>query len=76
MEIIALRNIVSGSAVQGKRVRFYSTTVDMANTLEREKRDGKAGRIAQSLMCMVGHYECADVLGYLPFSQAGGNYER
>jgi len=28
-----------------KRVRFYST-VDLVNLLEREKHDGKAGRIA------------------------------
>jgi DNA replication protein DnaC len=60
---------VSGIALQGKRVRFYST-VDLVNTLEREKRDGKAGRIAQSLMRM--DLVILDELGYLPFSQAGG----
>ena len=38
---------VSAIALQGKRVRFYST-VDLVNVLEREKRDGKAGRIALS----------------------------
>jgi DNA replication protein DnaC len=32
-----------------KRVRFY-TTVDLVNALEREKADGKAGRIAASLL--------------------------
>ena len=32
---------VSGIALQGKRVRFYST-VDLVNALEREKHDGKA----------------------------------
>ena len=42
---------VSGIALQGKRVRFYST-VDLVNVLEREKRDGKAGRIALTLMRM------------------------
>ena len=60
---------VSGIALQGKRVRFYST-VDLVNILEREKRDGKAGRIALSLMRM--DLVILDELGYLPFSQPGG----
>jgi DNA replication protein DnaC len=60
---------VAGIALQGKRVRFYST-VDLANVLEREKRDGKAGRMALSLMRM--DLVILDELGYLPFSQAGG----
>lgn len=60
---------VSGIASQGKRVRFYST-VDLVNVLEREKHDGKAGRIALSLMRM--DLIILDELGYLPFSQAGG----
>lgn len=60
---------VSGIALQGKRVRFYST-VDLVNVLEREKRDGKAGRVALSLMRMDPII--LDELGYLPFSQVGG----
>lgn len=60
---------VSGIAARGKRVRFYST-VDLVNLLEREKREGKAGRIALSLMRM--DLVILDELGYLPFSQAGG----
>ena len=60
---------VSGIVAQGKRVRFYST-VDLVNVLEREKRDGKAGRTAMSLMRM--DLVVLDELGYLPFSQAGG----
>jgi len=60
---------VSGIASQGKRVRFYST-VDLVNVLEKEKRDGKAGRMAQALMRM--DLIILDELGYLPFSQAGG----
>lgn len=60
---------VSGIALQGKRVRFYST-VDLVNVLEREKRDGKAGRIALNLMRM--DLVILDELGYLPFSQVGG----
>ena len=39
---------VSGIATKGKRVRFYST-VDLVNELEKEKREGKAGRIASGL---------------------------
>jgi DNA replication protein DnaC len=60
---------VSGITWQGKRVRFYST-VDLVNVLEREKRDGKAGRIALTLMRM--DLIILDELGYLPFSQTGG----
>lgn len=60
---------VAGIASMGKRVRFYST-VDLVNALEREKRDGKAGRLAQSLMRI--DLVILDELGYLPFSQAGG----
>ena len=60
---------VSGIATKGKRVRFYST-VDLVNELEKEKREGKAGRIALALtrLDLVILHE----LGYLPFSQAGG----
>jgi DNA replication protein DnaC len=35
---------VAGVTEHGKRVRFYST-VDLINALEREKAEGKAGRI-------------------------------
>jgi len=60
---------VAGIAAQGKRVRFYST-VDLVNALEQEKRDGRSGRMAQTLMRM--DLVILDELGYLPFSQAGG----
>lgn len=60
---------VSGIASKGKRVRFYST-VDLVNVLEREKRDGHAGRITATLMRM--DLVILDELGYLPFSQTGG----
>ena len=60
---------VSGIAAKGKRVRFYST-VDLVNELEKEKREGKAGRIALALMRL--DLVILDELGYLPFSQAGG----
>jgi len=60
---------VSGITSKDKRVRFYST-VDLVNQLEQEKAQGKAGRIATSLMRM--DMVILDELGYLPFSQAGG----
>ena len=60
---------VSGITSMGKRVRFYST-VYLVNLLEKEKHDGKGGRIALSLMRM--DLVILDELGYLPFSQVGG----
>lgn len=60
---------VAGITLRGLRVRFYCT-VDLVNALEQEKTQGKAGRIAQSLLRM--DLVILDELGYLPFSQAGG----
>jgi DNA replication protein DnaC len=60
---------VAGITQHGKRVRFYST-VDLVNLLEQEKAQGKAGRIANSLLRT--DLVILDELGYLPFSQAGG----
>jgi len=60
---------VSGITRHSKRVRFYSV-VDLVNALEHEKAQGKAGRIAASLLRMDA--VILDELGYLPFSQAGG----
>ncbi|MFN7433009.1 MAG: IS21-like element helper ATPase IstB [Betaproteobacteria bacterium] len=60
---------VAGITEYGKRVRFYST-VDLVNALEREKAEGRAGRIAASLLRL--DLVILDELGYLPFSQAGG----
>lgn len=60
---------VAGITGQSKRVRFYST-IDLVNALEQEKAQGKAGRIAASLLRM--DLVILDELGYLPFSQAGG----
>ena len=60
---------VAGITRHGKRVRFYST-VDLVNALEQEKAQGKAGRIATSLLRL--DLVVLDELGYLPFSQAGG----
>ena len=60
---------ISGLTHHGKKVRFYST-VDLVNALEQEKAQGKAGRIAASLLRL--DLVILDELGYLPFSQAGG----
>src|SRR5665213_1971124 len=60
---------VAGITGHGKRVRFYST-IDLVNALEQEKVQGKAGRIAASLLRI--DLVILDELGYLPFSQAGG----
>jgi DNA replication protein DnaC len=60
---------IAGIAHMAKRVRFFST-VDLVNALEREKADGRAGRIALSLVQM--DLVILDELGYLPFSQTGG----
>jgi DNA replication protein DnaC len=60
---------VTGITRHGKRVRFYST-VDLVNALEQEKVQGKAGRIAMSLLRM--DLVILDELGYLPFSPSGG----
>jgi DNA replication protein DnaC len=60
---------VAGITRHSKRVRFYST-VDLVNALEREKVEGRAGRISATLMHM--DLVILDELGYLPFSQAGG----
>lgn len=53
-----------------RRVRFLSI-VDLVNTLEQEKRIGKAGRLAVQLLGT--DLVILDELGYLPFSQAGGS---
>ena len=60
---------VAGIVQHGKRVRFHST-VDLVNALEQEKAQGKAGRMATSMLRM--DLVILDEMGYLPFSQAGG----
>ncbi len=60
---------VSGITRHGKRVRFYST-VDLVNALEQEKSQGKAGRIALSLLRM--DLVILDEWGCLPVSHAVG----
>jgi DNA replication protein DnaC len=53
----------------GARGRFY-TVVDLVNRLETEARSGRQGRLAEYLTRM--DFVVLDELGYLPFSQAGG----
>ena len=60
---------VAGITQPNKRVRFHST-VDLVNLLEREKYEGKTGRIARGLLRT--DLVILDELGYLPFSQSGG----
>jgi DNA replication protein DnaC len=60
---------VSGITQHGRRARFFST-VDLVNSLEQEKAQGRAGKLALSLMRV--DLVILDELGYLPFSQAGG----
>lgn len=67
--LLAIAMALNGLTHHGKRVRFYST-VDLVNLLEKEKREGKAGRIALALERMDA--VILDELGYLPFSQSGG----
>ncbi|MET3120059.1 DNA replication protein DnaC [Undibacterium sp. GrIS 1.8] len=44
--------------------------MDLVNLLEKEKRDGKAGRLALQMSRL--DLIILDELGYLPFSQVGG----
>ena len=60
---------VAGVTRHHKWVRFYST-VELVHALEKEKPEGRAGRIALTLMRLEPII--LDGLGYLPFSQSGG----
>ena len=53
----------------GKRACFYNV-VDLVNQLEQEKKQAKAGRLANRLKNF--HAIVLDELGYLPFSESGG----
>jgi DNA replication protein DnaC len=53
----------------GKHGRFYNT-VDLVNRLEAEARGGRQGRIAEYLNRR--DFVVLDELGYLPFTQTGG----
>lgn len=51
------------------KVKFYNA-VDLTNLLEREKSEGKSGRLCTQLLRQ--HCVIIDELGYLPFSRNGG----
>jgi DNA replication protein DnaC len=53
----------------GARGRFY-TVVDLVNRLENEARAGRPGRLADYLTRL--DFVVLDELGYLPFTQTGG----
>ena len=48
----------------------FLSTIELVNTLEKVKLEGKHGRIANRLMS--ADLVILDKLGYLPFSQSGG----
>ena len=53
----------------GLKVRFFNT-LDLINTLIREEKDGKAGRLQKQFIatdCII-----MDELGYIPFPKSGG----
>ncbi len=61
---------LSGKAVRkGFKVRFFNL-VDLANQLEIEKSNNRAGRLAQQIEKM--DVLVLDELGYMPFSKNGG----
>jgi len=61
---------VASAAIRAKaRGRFYNL-VDLVNQIEQEKAAGRSGRLVEKLL----RYDLIviDELGYLPFSQSGG----
>ena len=54
---------------KGHRVHFFNV-LDLVNQLEREKLEGRGGRLAESLVRK--DLVILDELGYLPFSKNGG----
>ncbi len=62
---------IAAQAIRSEfRARFFNL-VDLANLLEQEKIDGKAGRLADRL-ARYTELVVLDELGYLPFSKNGG----
>jgi DNA replication protein DnaC len=57
----------------GARGRFFNV-VDLVNRLESETRQGRQGRLADYLTRL--DFIVLDELGYLPFAQAWGKFER
>jgi len=66
----AKRNAVASAVIRTRaRGRFFNL-VDLVNQLEQEKAAGRSGRLAEKLL--RHDLIVIDELGYLPFSQSGG----
>ena len=63
------QQLVREVVLKGLRARFYSV-VDLVNQLDAEKREGRAGRLANRLLNQ--NAIVLDELGYLPFAHDGG----
>lgn len=61
--------ITANCVRRGARARFF-TVIDLVNRLEAEARAGQAGKLADQLTRV--DLVVLDELGYLPFSQSGG----
>lgn len=61
--------ITANCVRRGARARFFNV-IDLVNRLEAETRAGQAGRLADQLTRV--DLVVLDELGYLPFSQSGG----
>ena len=61
--------ITANCVRRGARARFFNL-VDLVNRLEAEARAGRPGRLADQLTRV--DLVVLDELGYLPFSQTGG----
>ncbi len=61
--------ITANCVRRGARARFFNV-IDLVNWLEAEARIGQAGKLADQLTRV--DLVVLDELGYLPFSQSGG----
>lgn len=61
--------ITANCVRRGARARFFAV-IDLVNRLEAEARAGQPGKLADQLTCV--DLVVLDELGYLPFSQSGG----
>lgn len=58
-------------AVEHHRLKIcFLSTIELVHTLEQEKAKGKAGQLAESLVCL--DFVILDELGDLPLSASGG----
>jgi DNA replication protein DnaC len=61
---------IARSCIRGGARARFTTAVDLVNRLEAEARAGRPGRIADQLTRL--DLVVLDELGYLPFTQSGG----